>query len=291
VISVSHSFFLIEAKIYQKSAKMDKYLGNSSNRNFFDPVEEEIDDDTFLRHSQSGSGYMLPHDRARVANTVPRNTQQDLESQRQELAMRRREIEDRTLQSSERGLGLLYESEKVGLATAEELTRQKEQLARTEERLDDINSTLRNSEKHIQGIKSVFGSIRNYFSGRNAPPGGTGAPPPQRNAPMGGMTGSSSAGQMQGNMMQDSMHLDHHPAIRNRPGLVQNPPGSVDEALDRNLDDMANGLSRLKGLAQGLNDELNDHNDLIDRVNYKTENVGWKVEKQNKDMNKILGKK
>ena len=38
----------------------------------------------------------------------------------------------------------------VGLATAEELTRQKEQLARTEQRLDDINSTLRNSEKHIQ---------------------------------------------------------------------------------------------------------------------------------------------
>lgn len=288
---------------FEKSIKMDKYLGNSSssNRNFFDPVEEDVDDDTFLRHSQSGSGYMLPHDRARVANTVPRNTQQDLESQRQELAMRRREIEDRTLQSSERGLGLLYESEKVGLATAEELTRQKEQLARTEERLDDINSTLRNSEKHIQGIKSVFGSIRNYFGGRNAPPPGTGGPPsrnaplggapPPRNAPVGGMTGSSSAGQMQGNMMQDSRHLEHHPAIRNKPGLVQNPPANIDEALDRNLDDMANGLSRLKGLAQGLNDELNDHNDLIDRVNYKTENVGWKVEKQNKDMNKILGKK
>lgn len=39
---------------------------------------------------------------------------------------------------------------KVGLATAEELTRQKEQLLLTEQRLDDINSTLRNSEKHIQ---------------------------------------------------------------------------------------------------------------------------------------------
>jgi uncharacterized protein (DUF885 family) len=38
----------------------------------------------------------------------------------------------------------------VGLATAEELTRQKEQLLLTEQRLDDINSTLRNSEKHIQ---------------------------------------------------------------------------------------------------------------------------------------------
>ena len=116
------------------------------------------------------------------------------------------------------------------------------------------------------------------------------------------------------------------------------PAASVDDALDRNLDDMAAGLSRsvcrnkfpssysiffrLKGLAQGLNSELNEHNDLLDRwtmirfkerniglisiplkseryqcptisflrVNDKSEGVGFKVEKQNKAMEKILKK-
>ena len=63
---------------------------------------------------------------------------------------KRREIENRTLESSERSLGLLYESERAGAATAEELHRQKEQLKRTEERLDDINSTLKTSERHLQ---------------------------------------------------------------------------------------------------------------------------------------------
>ena len=43
-----------------------------------------------------------------------RSQSQDLDQQRQVLAERRREIEERTLASSERGLGLLYESEKVG---------------------------------------------------------------------------------------------------------------------------------------------------------------------------------
>ena len=79
---------------------------------------------------------------------------------------------------------------------------------------------------------------------------------------------------------------------------------------------------RLKGLAQGLNSELNEHNDLLDRwtmirfkerniglisiplkseryqcppvsflrVNDKSEGVGFKVEKQNKAMEKILKK-
>jgi synaptosomal-associated protein 29 len=35
----------------------------------------------------------------------------------------------------------------------QELVRQREQLERTEKRLDDINNTLRFSQKHIQGIK------------------------------------------------------------------------------------------------------------------------------------------
>ena len=63
---------------------------------------------------------------------------------------KRREIEERTLDSSNRSLGLLFESERAGIETAEELNRQKEQLKRTEERLDDINSTLKTSERHLQ---------------------------------------------------------------------------------------------------------------------------------------------
>jgi hypothetical protein len=89
---------------------------------------------------------------------------------------------------------------------------------------------------------------------------------------------------------QHQAYQDHHPGLRNKPGLMQKPAGSVDEALDRNLDDMASGLARLKGLAQGLNSELSDHNQILDRVTDKTEVVGFKVDKQNKDMNKILKK-
>merc|ERR1719351_282898 len=49
--------------------------------------------------------------------------------------MKKQEIEERTLASTNNSLGLLYESEKVGVATGQELQRQKEQLLRTEGRL------------------------------------------------------------------------------------------------------------------------------------------------------------
>eukprot|EP00090_Calanus_glacialis_P014897 TRINITY_DN2375_c0_g1_i2.p1 TRINITY_DN2375_c0_g1~~TRINITY_DN2375_c0_g1_i2.p1 ORF type:complete len:259 (-),score=105.58 TRINITY_DN2375_c0_g1_i2:362-1138(-) len=256
----------------------NNFLTNGGKNKFFD---EEVDDDEFLRHPKSGSsGYMLPHQAPTLSNNSRHSAQQSLEQQRQQLVQRRREVEERTLASSERGLGLLYESEKVGVATAEELSRQKEQLMMTEQKLDDINSTLRNSEKHIQGVRSVFGSIRNYFSGHS-----TTAPPPSHPAPQ--LRTSTSTSSLP---HQQQAYQDHHPGLRNKPGLIQKPAGSVDEALDRNLDDMASGLARLKGLAQGLNSELSDHNQILDRVTDKTEVVGFKVDKQNKDMNKILKK-
>ena len=65
---------------------------------------------------------------------------------------------------------------------------------------------------------------------------------------------------------------------------------SVDEVLDRNLDEMAMGLSRLKGLALDLNAELDEHDDILIRLDDKASRTGIKVEKQNKDMSKILKK-
>ena len=53
---------------------------------------------------------------------------------------------------------------------------------------------------------------------------------------------------------------------------------------------MSSALSRLKGLGIGLQDELDQQNALIDRLDDKASKAGWKLDKQNKDMNKILKK-
>ena len=83
---------------------------------------------------------------------------------KQTFQERKKQIERETLERSFHSLHLLDECEKVGLATAEELSQQGEQLLRTEEKLHEIDSSLQSSERHIRGIKSVFGGIRNKFS-------------------------------------------------------------------------------------------------------------------------------
>lgn len=76
------------------------------------------------------------------------------------------QIEEKTLESSKQSLRLLKESERIGTSTGAELARQRKQLETTEEHLDSINNTLDSSQKHINGIKSVFGSLKKGMFGK-----------------------------------------------------------------------------------------------------------------------------
>lgn len=68
--------------------------------------DDDIDDDTFLRNSR---------------NQPTNNSLDNGYESRQMFEQRKREIEERTFMSTERSLGLLRETEVVGVATAEEL--------------------------------------------------------------------------------------------------------------------------------------------------------------------------
>lgn len=251
------------------------------NKNPF--YEPEVDDDMFLNHTRTG--YML-HSPSSATSAEDRQRQ---------ILMRKKEIEDRTLESAGKSIELLYESEKVGVATGHELQRQKETLLRTEERLDDINSTLKQSERHLTGIKSVFGGIKNYLFAKNSglPPPPSASPNTQLQQPaLKQSTSDVSIGSRKHfqpeNDRLDALREENHPALRSR-GLVEGENNaSVDEILDGRLEEMALGLGRLKGLALDLNEELEDHDEILNRLHDKTSQNDIKVKKQNQSMGKLL---
>jgi len=232
-------------------------------------ADDDVDDETFLRNSRHSY-----------------NSQPTFEEQQQSYAERRKVIEDRTLQSSERSITLLRDSEQVGIATAEELLRQREQLERTDKRLDEINQTLRFSQKHINGIKSVFSSLKSYISGRNE-------------------TSSPSLSSTLSNQQQpaaSTLHetipeydrYENHPVtrLRNTGDEQMSSSGSKNfsDKLDANLQEMHSNISKLKGLATDLSFEIDSQNDLIGNIMDKTERADGTVTKQNKDMQRLLKK-
>lgn len=224
---------------------------------------DDVDDETFLKNSR-----VKPKD--------------DYLEQRQLYEQKRKEIENRTINSSQRSIGLLRETEQVGIATANELSKQREQLEKTRDQLDTINTSLKFSQRHLNGIKSMFGGLKNYLSGKSEFE-------PKVISP------SSSNSSSIASPSADERYASHPTTrLRNDSSLQaqqQQVSGNFNQQLDRNLEEMCDSLSRLKGLAIDLNTEIESQNDLIEDITEKVEDVDIKIGKQNKEMFKILGKK
>ncbi|KNC34564.1 hypothetical protein FF38_09371 [Lucilia cuprina] len=267
---------------------------------------DDVDDDIFLNNSRSRTPLS---DQGAVGGMAPRSTnpfeEEPEDYQRQLLEEKRRQIEARSLESTQKSLGLLYETEEVGKATAVELAKQREQLERTAKQLDDINASLRFSQRHLNGLKSVFGGLKNYLSGNRdqAPAASTPRSPSvsqisqqvDNNKPTNSM---SNIGQTP---KSPTEKYDNHPISRLRDDSSaqqqrqqqqqQRRNNPFEAQLEANLEEMCGNLSRLKGLATDLGTEIESQNELLDNMNYKIEDVDIKLSKQNKDIHKLLGKK
>ena len=252
---------------------------------------EDVDDNTFLNHPRQGhSGYILND-----------NTANNWEDNRRQILLERRQIEDKTLQSTKNSLGLIYETEKVGLSTAEELLHQKEQLNNVNDKLDSINSIMRVSQKHLTSMKSIFGGFKNYFS-KNT----------DQNQVNKRLHTSASENVLQNtinSIKSDDGNVDSqlsHPALK-RKGFdavgfydektSDDDPNTsaydlhskeIDRQLDLNLEEMGMGISRLKDLAQGLGNEIDSQNQLIDNIATKSERAQDTISNQNRQMKRIL---
>jgi synaptosomal-associated protein 29 len=254
---------------------------------------EDMDDFTFLSHPRQGSsGYLLGNN----------DSDNDWEQKRRQLLEERRQIEERTLQNSKVSLGLIYETEKVGLSTAEELVRQREQLNNVDEKLDSMNAIMRVSQKHLTSMKSIFGGFKNYFS-RNS----------DTNQP--NILSSRPALHSESPLVNtiDTLKSDSNlNSARNHPALTQRgidtngfrlddeeldeKPVSdfslrsrqINRQLDQNLEEMDLGVGRLKNLALGLGNEIDDQNSLLDRITGKSERAEDTLQHQNRQMKRIL---
>ncbi|XP_050308924.1 synaptosomal-associated protein 29 [Anthonomus grandis grandis] len=243
-----------------------------STNPFDDDFQDDVDDETFLKNSRR-----------------PPPSSSSFDAQVQSFQERRRQIEENTIRSTQQSLSVLRDSEQIGIATAEELLRQREKLERTDKQLDDINNTLRFSQKHINGIKSVFSSLKNYMSGRSEKSPTTSSSTPST------VRESTSNPNLE-NKLQSYDRYEGHPTTRLRGEDYESTQtyssGSKDFSakLDANLQEMCDNITRLKGLAGDLGEEIDSQNDLLDRINDKTDRADLNIQRQNKEMMKILKK-
>ncbi|XP_048852845.1 synaptosomal-associated protein 29 [Brienomyrus brachyistius] len=202
--------------------------------------------------------------------------------------------------SSQRSLGLIYDSEKMGIDTAEELKRQGEVLKRTERMVDNMDEDLKTSQRHINTIKSVWGGIVNYFKAKPEP----NAAPEQPVAYQPSSKLQDALSQSQGH--QDEYQQSHpnmrklntsgfgasgispEESISSQNGYPRNQQlRAIHQQLDDNLDDMSLGLSRLKNLGLGLQTEIEDQDVTLDSLMNKVDRTDSKIRATNQQIKNL----
>ncbi|XP_061754267.1 synaptosomal-associated protein 29 [Nerophis ophidion] len=201
--------------------------------------------------------------------------------------------------SSYRSVGLIYESEKMGVETAEELMRQGEVLKRTDKMLDNMEQDLKTSQKHINSIKSVWGGLVSYFKGK-----------PETKPPLEKPKSYEANDRLQSALAtskeQEDKYQASHPNLRKLEtegfGATASENGGssrqnghnqnkhlreAHQTLDRNLDEMAGGLSRLKNLGLGLQSEIDSQDDSIDSLMNKVDKMDMKINNTNQQIKKL----
>uniref|UniRef100_A0A3Q3EVX3 Synaptosomal-associated protein 29 n=2 Tax=Kryptolebias marmoratus TaxID=37003 RepID=A0A3Q3EVX3_KRYMA len=201
--------------------------------------------------------------------------------------------------SSHRSLGLIYESEKMGVETAEELMRQGEALKRTNKMLDNMDQDLKTSQKHINSIKSVWGGFVNYFKGKpEAKP-----TPEEPNAYQASERLHSA---LSSSREHEDKYQASHPNLRKLETGGFGAAASMDDSsagqngypqnrylkeahqtLDKNLDDMTDGLRRLKNLGLGLQSEIDDQDDSIGSLLNKVDKMDAKISNTNQQIKNL----
>ncbi|XP_023793629.1 synaptosomal-associated protein 29, partial [Cyanistes caeruleus] len=205
-----------------------------------------------------------------------------------------------TADSTTRSLSLLYESERIGVAASEELIRQGEALKRTEQMVDKMDQDLKTSQRHINSIKSVWGGLVNYFKAKppESKPEQNGAPEYYANSRLKEAMVSSKE--------QESKYQESHPNLRklddsdndfNKADLVSSVQRDAypknqqlrayHQKIDTNLDEMSSGLSRLKSLALGLQTEIEEQDDMLDRLTKKVETLDVNIKNTDRKVRQL----
>lgn len=190
--------------------------------------------------------------------------------------------------STNRSVQMIIESQTTAIETAEELSKQREQLERTNKNLDKINGDLDHSERHITSLKSIWGTMSNWFK----------KPLPKTTQQENGDTKSDPDASLKATNqeIQNNLRKLNDTDLRFEGGRSSGSSGAYnscpqtteDNIVDKNLDQLLAGLTVLKGQGLALGNEIDEQNVLLDDIQRKTENMDNRVDQQNSKIRKIL---
>lgn len=204
------------------------------------------------------------------------------------------DVTERTNRMLNNTRSIVYETEQVGQATLGDLSNQREALERVENDLDNINSMTRQTQKHLNNMKSFFGGIKSLFSSNNnqATSNQPIVPSTRGGLPRSATIANMPSTVVHNNSSNKNIATDAPGSSNQSSSIVQHSDNKKEDPdeFEANLSEIGFGLGRLKEMAMKLGDEIGDHNEMLDRITEKSERAGDSVKHQNRQIQQLLKK-
>ncbi|CAL8104038.1 unnamed protein product [Calicophoron daubneyi] len=203
------------------------------------------------------------------------------------LRMKMNKTTDESLESTRRMVQMCDESQKVGAATMQELNAQGEQLRGVDSQMDNIHADLNEADKNLDDLEKCCGlCIPAWKKTKKAKTNGA-----FKNKPL-GVEVNQPSGRV-ANAPQS------YPATAGQKNAGFGPGGeryitritndAREDEMEQNLQQVAGMVGELHGMATDMNQEIRTHNEILDRIDRKTDANQAQLNVAQKRADRIVG--
>ena len=185
------------------------------------------------------------------------------------------------IDSSHRSVRMIQESQDIASETAETLHKQREQLERTNRNLDKMQDDLKESDRSITSLKSIWGTMSNWFR----------KPVTKSSTDHSNEKASKTVSQLKKEneeLKKEVVRANKATNLAWEGGYQSQEQNPVNDIVDQNLDQMLSGLAILKQQGLSLGKEIDEHSEIIVDIQGKVDKTDIVIESQNKRIDKIL---
>ncbi|OAF70776.1 hypothetical protein A3Q56_01498 [Intoshia linei] len=193
-----------------------------------------------------------------------------------------------SVDTTNRALSSIYDSEKIGNETALELARQREKLENVNKKLTVIDENTTSTQTKLNAIGSIWYSIKeaSIFKGKNK--NIKKCSNIMKNDNLKSEKNINPFEKRSSNTIK--INQDTNPFLSTTSKSDSSIKNNFLSQRNTNLEEMHSGVKRLNTLAKNLGDELNAQDKLIDSIHIKSTKQNDKINVQNTKMTQILKK-
>jgi chromosome segregation ATPase len=200
------------------------------------------------------------------------------------------DVNDESSASIKRSLAMVHQTNQVGADTMLELDKQGRQIEKMERDVETIEDNNKQAERHIRGLRTIFGSIANKFSKNKSYREETEVVPretPQtvKNQAVASRSVSSPAGTTTTTTKNQGVKSSQ--LLQGNDAETERMRQQMDEQ-DADLDELSGALHNMMGMATDMNREITDQNQRLEKVSAGVDKQNKTIEKNNRAVKKML---